>query len=59
MKNEIKKKLEIIKTQGTKESIGAFMVVDKGGNEFFDELGNNAWDTYDEALKVLKKSDER
>ena len=53
------KELEIIKTQGTRESIGAFMVFDKKGNEFFDELGNNAWDTYDEALKVLKRSDER
>ena len=53
------KELEIIKTQGTKESIGAFMVVDKKGDEFYDELGNNAWDTYYEALKVLKRSDER
>ena len=26
------KELEIIKTQGTKESIGAFMVFDKKGN---------------------------
>jgi hypothetical protein len=50
------KELKIIKTQGTKESIGAFMVFDKKGNEFFDELGNNAWDTYYEALEVYSKN---
>ena len=53
------RELGIIKTQGTKESIGAFMVWNKQGNYLFDKNGNNAWDTYDEALKVLKRSDER
>ena len=56
MKNEIKKKLEIIKTQGTKESIGAFMVIDEKGQELFDKEGNNAWDTYQEAEKILNES---
>ena len=46
--------LRIIKTQGTKDSMGAFMVVNKEGQELFDKEGNNSWDTYQEAEKVLE-----
>ena len=48
------KQFKIIKTQGTKDSMGAFMVVNKEGQELFDKEGNNAWDTYQEAEKVLE-----
>ena len=47
---------EIIKTQGTKNSVGAFMVYDSDTDEdLFDAEGNNAWDTYEQALAVLNK----
>jgi len=46
---------KIIKTQGTKDSMGAFMVVNKEGQELFDKEGNNAWDTYQEAQKTLNE----
>ena len=48
------KQFKIIKTQGTKDSMGAFMVVNKEGQELFDKEGNNSWDTYQEAEKVLE-----
>ena len=49
-------KFEIIKTQGTKNSVGAFMVCDSDTDEdLFDAEGNNAWDTYEQALAVLNK----
>ena len=47
---------EIIKTQGTNESVGAFMVWNKQGNYLFDKKGNNAWDTLQEAKKVLREN---
>lgn len=46
---------KIIKTEGTKTSVGSFMVIDNDGNDFCDEEGNNAWDTYEEAERVMKK----
>lgn len=48
--------MKVIKTEGTKTSVGSFMVVDDKGNDFCDEEGNNAWDTYEEAERVLKKA---
>ena len=46
--------MSIIKTQGTKESVGAFMVYDENDECLFDEDGNNAWDTLEEANEVEK-----
>ena len=46
--------MRIIKTQGTKESVGAFMVYDEKDECLFDEDGNNAWDTLEEASEVEK-----
>ena len=46
--------MRIIKTQGTKESVGAFMVYDENDECLFDEDGNNAWDTLEEANEVDK-----
>ena len=46
--------MKIIKTQGTKESVGAFMVYDEKDECLFDEDGNNAWDTLEEASEVEK-----
>ena len=45
---------KIIKTEGTKFSVGAFMILDKKDNEIFDNEGNNAWDTFEQAKKVIK-----
>jgi hypothetical protein len=45
---------KIIKTQGTKNSTGAFMAYDSETDEYlFDSEGNNAWDTEEEAMAVL------
>ena len=49
------KQFKIIKTQGTKDSMGAFMVMDEKDQELFDKEGNNAWDTYPEAEKILNE----
>ena len=46
--------MKIIKTEGTKTSVGSFMIYDDKGNDVCDENLNNAWDTYEEAEKVLK-----
>ena len=47
---------EIIETQGTKNSVGAFMIYDSDIDEYlFDAEGNNAWDTHEQALAVLNK----
>jgi alpha-L-arabinofuranosidase len=46
--------MKIIKTEGTKTSVGSFMIYDDEGNDICDENGNNAWDTYEEAERVLK-----
>ena len=54
----IKKNMRIIKTQGTKESVGAFMVYDEKDECLFDEDGNNAWDTLKEAEEVREASNE-
>ena len=48
--------MKIIKTQGTKESVGAFMVYDEKDECLFDEDGNNAWDTLEEANEVEKNT---
>ncbi len=46
--------MKIIKTEGTKTSVGSFMIYDDNGHDFCDENGNNAWDTYEEAERVMK-----
>jgi hypothetical protein len=46
--------MSIIKTQGTKESVGAYMVYDEKDECLFDEDDNNAWDTLEEANEVEK-----
>jgi hypothetical protein len=46
--------MKIIKTEGTKTSVGSFMIYNDKGNDVEDENGNNAWDTYEEAERVLK-----
>ena len=56
IKEKDMQKFKIIKTQGTKDSMGAFMVIDEKGQELFDKEGNNAWDTYQEAEKILNES---
>ena len=43
--------LTIIKTEGTRDSMGSFMVYDENGNEMYDKEGNNAWDRLEEAKK--------
>ena len=45
--------MKVIKTEGTKTSLGSFMVIDDNGDDFCDEEGNNAWDTYEEADRVI------
>ena len=52
-------KYKIVKTQGTKESVGAFMVFDQDGEDCFDAKGNNAWDNLQEAAKVKRKEEKR
>jgi len=47
--------MKVIKTEGTKTSLGSFMVIDDNGDDFCDEEGNNAWDTYEEAERIMKK----
>ena len=51
--------MKVIKTEGTKTSVGSFMVIDDDGNDFCDEEGNNAWDTYEEAERVMKKGNKK
>ena len=46
--------MKVIKTEGLDSSLGSFMVIDDNGDDFCDEEGNNAWDTYEEAERVLK-----
>ena len=46
--------MKIIKTEGTKTSVGSFMINDDEDNDICDENGNNAWDTYEEAERVMK-----
>ena len=47
---------KIIKTQGTKNSVGAFMIYDSDTDEYlFDAEGHTAWDTNEEALAVFNK----
>ena len=51
-----KRKYTIEKTQGTKNSMGSFMVFDENGEEIWDSKTNsNAWDTYQEALQVKER----
>ena len=52
-------KFEIIKTSGTKDSVGAFMVFDQDGEDCFDAKGNNAWDNLQEAEKVRIKEEKK
>ena len=51
-------KYKIVKTQGTKESVGAFMVFDEKNEEIFDNKGNNAWNTLQEAEEVKQQTNQ-
>ena len=60
-KNNRKEKMtkyKIVKTQGTKESVGAFMVFDEKNEEIFDNKGNNAWNTLQEAEEVKQQTNQ-
>ena len=48
--------MKIIQTQGTRNSQGSFMVLFDEDKEVYlsDNKGNNAFDTYQEALQVIK-----
>ena len=47
---------KIIKTQGTKESVGSFMAYNEITDTYLsDEKGNNAFDTHKEAFELAVK----
>lgn len=48
--------MKIIKTEGSRNSQGAYMVLFDEDKEVYlsDTKGNNAFDTYQEALQVIK-----
>ena len=50
--------MKIIQTQGTRNSQGSYMVLFDEDKEVYlsDIKGNNAFDTYQEALQVIKDS---
>jgi hypothetical protein len=50
--------MKIIQTQGTRNSQGSYMVLFDENKEVYlsDIKGNNAFDTYQEALQVIKDS---
>ena len=54
MNEQLYDEFKIIKTEGTKLSVGAFMILDKRDNEIFDNEGNNAWDTFEQVKKVIE-----
>ena len=58
IRNEKMTKYKIVKTQGTKESVGAFMVFDQDGEDCFDAKGNNAWDNLQEAEEVKQQTNQ-
>jgi hypothetical protein len=46
--------LTIIKTEGTKTSVGSFMIENSQTDDYvYDAEGNNAWDTKEEAESAL------
>ena len=46
--------LTIIKTEGTKTSVGSFMIENSQTDDYvYDVEGNNAWDTKEEAESAL------
>jgi len=46
---------EIMKTQGTRNSVGSFMVYAPDMDDYLtDKDGNNSFDTYEEALSLIK-----
>ncbi len=48
--------LEIIKTQGTKKSVGSFMAYNETTDTYLsDKKGNNAFDTHEEAFELAVK----
>ena len=47
--------MKVIKTEGLDSSLGSFMVINDNGDDFCDKEGNNAWDTYEEAERVMKE----
>jgi hypothetical protein len=49
------KKMEIIKTEGTRTSTGSYMVLLDNGDYLWDDKGNNAWDTYEEAQAAINQ----
>ena len=48
-------RMKVIKTEGLDSSLGSFMVINDNGDDFCDKEGNNAWDTYEEAERVMKE----
>lgn len=47
--------MNIIKTDGTRDSVGAYMIEIKEGVYLCDELGNNSWDSYYDAVQVIEE----
>jgi hypothetical protein len=48
-------KMQIIKTEGTRTSTGSYMVLLDNGDYLWDDKGNNAWDTYEEAQAAINQ----
>lgn len=47
---------KVIKTQGTKKSVGSFMAYDETADTYLsDEKGNNAFDTHEQAFELAVK----
>lgn len=47
---------KVIKTQGTKKSVGSFMAYDETADTYLsDKKGNNAFDTHKEAFELAVK----
>jgi hypothetical protein len=47
---------KVIKTQGTKESVGSFMAYDETTDIYLsDKKGNNAFDTHEQAFELAVK----
>ena len=47
--------MEIIKTEGTLNSVGAYMIKIEEDVYICDNENNNAWGTYEEAEQVIKE----
>jgi len=51
----VRNKMEIIKTEGSRNSIGAYMIKIEEDVYLCNNEGDNAWDTYEEAEQVIKE----